>query len=138
MDSAAEMLPDHGRPSSATAGRAVAAWAALILVLSVIHIPSGLPKEFAFLSFDTLAHASFYAVLGALLFWALPQGNRITKLIIAAAAALIFGFIIELIQRLLPWRSFEWKDALSDLTGGAAGAVFALLFPRLHLFKLTK
>lgn len=128
-------LPATGTPASR---KALVAWAAIIFVLSVVPVPRGVPHEIVFMPSDKIAHVCFYAVLGALVIWNLPFEGRLLKWAAAAAAALAFGFMIELLQHFIPWRSFEWKDALADLVGGSAGAVFALLSPRLQLFKLTR
>jgi VanZ family protein len=117
---------------------ALAAWASLIFVLSVIPVPEFAPGKFIFFSFDTFAHAAFYVPLGALILWAFPRGQRGAIWARAALGALAFGFMIELIQAFIPWRSFEWTDAIADLTGGVTGATFALFFPRIYLLSLLK
>ena len=118
--------------------KALAAWAIMILVLSMIPAPTYVPDKFIFLSFDTFAHAVFYMPLGALILWSFPRGPRITIWARAVAGTLAFGFMIELIQAFVPSRFFGWTDALADLTGGVIGATFALIFPRFYLFSFLQ
>jgi len=109
------------------------AWAAMILVLSVLPVSPG-----PFSLSDKIIHVGIYVPLGALFFWARPRDSRLEGWAVAALAALGFGFLIEIIQALLPWRSFEWTDAVADLAGGALGAALALCFPRLPLISIFK
>jgi len=109
-------------------------WAAIIFFLSVIPIPEPLFKEIKFS--DLGYHAAFYFPLAAFLVWAYPERSALWRGLAAAAVALAFGFMIELIQALLPWRQFSLVDASANLVGGALGGSFALLFPRFHLLRL--
>jgi VanZ family protein len=129
----ASPVPDEeiNQRAPARASQALYAWAAMIFVLSVVPIPQMVPGKFMFFSFDTVAHAAFYVPLGALFLWAYPGGGRLAGWARAAAFAFVFGLIIELIQAVLPWRAIELGDMIADLLGGAAGAAFALAFPRL-------
>jgi VanZ family protein len=104
-------------------------WAVVILILSVI--PVGVPGPELFVPSDILAHAVFYAPLAAFFAWAFPAGPRPWVWARAALAAALFGGTLEFVQALLPYRDCSGFDALADLVGAAAGAAFALVFPRL-------
>lgn len=109
-------------------------WALTIFVLSVMPAPPPGPITVS----DTLVHATFYAPLGALLFWTLPRESNLKKWAMSALGAFAFGFFIELVQEFLPTRTFEWTDAAANLAGGAVGSAFALRFPRLYLLSIFK
>ena len=69
-------------------------------------------------------HFVGYAVLAALL---VPTTRR-RRLgpLLAAAAAVAFGFGIELVQAPIPWRSFAWGDAAVNAVGAVIGAAAAV------------
>ena len=118
--------------------RGLIVWAVMILILSVVKISAPMPPAVAFFSPDTVAHTLFYLPLGALCLWTFPHSAKWRGWVRAVALAFGYGFTIELIQAALPWRDFEWSDALANLIGSAAGAGLALLFPRLYLFSFRK
>jgi len=65
-------------------------------------------------------HLVGYAVLTALASRAI--GRRRRGLLLAAGAAVAFGFGIELVQAPIPWRSFAWVDAAVNAVGAGIGA----------------
>lgn len=75
---------------------------------------------------DKIAHALFYLPLGAAVAAALSVRGRkpAAALALGGLTAASYGLGLELLQALLPWRSFEWLDAAMDLAGGLAGAGF--------------
>ncbi|WP_206731775.1 hypothetical protein [Halorubrum amylolyticum] len=64
-------------------------------------------------------HLVGYAVLALLASRAIGRGRR--GLLLAAGAAVAFGFGIELLQAPIPWRSFGWDDAAVNAVGAAVG-----------------
>ncbi|WP_241154876.1 VanZ family protein [Halorubrum sp. CSM-61] len=66
-------------------------------------------------------HLVGYAVLTILASRAIGRGRR--GLLIAAGAAVAFGFGIELVQAPIPWRSFAWRDAAVNAIGAGLGLV---------------
>lgn len=70
-------------------------------------------------------HLVGYAVLAALLVPA--TGGRRFGPLLAAAAAVSFGFGIELVQAPIPWRSFAWRDAAVNAGGAVIGAAIAVV-----------
>ena len=109
-------------------------WAVLIFILSVIPTKSLGPQPVS----DKVAHAACYLPLGALAFWAFPRGPRWANWIIAALAASLFGLGLEIIQWFLPWRSFDWFDALANLVGSGVGSTLALLVPSIPSISLLQ
>lgn len=66
-------------------------------------------------------HLVGYAVLAVLASRATGRGRR--GLLLAAGAAVAFGFGIELVQAPIPWRSFAWSDAAVNAMGAVVGLV---------------
>ncbi|WP_394348591.1 hypothetical protein [Halorubrum salsamenti] len=66
-------------------------------------------------------HLVGYAILTVLASRAIGRGRR--GLLLAAGAAVAFGFGIELVQAPIPWRSFAWRDAAVNAAGAAIGLV---------------
>ncbi len=86
----------------------VAIIATLFLTLSV---PTGIIQ--ASLISDKTAHALVFFVLAFLYSHTAGKGYGVKE----ASLLIIFGLLIELIQYLLPWRSFSLLDWLADIAG---------------------
>lgn len=71
---------------------------------------------------DKVFHGGYFALLGGLAVLAPRQLRSMTG---AALAMVGLGVAIELIQALLPWRSFEWLDIVADSVGVLIGYVIA-------------
>lgn len=128
--------PDHPR-FRITPIHALLAWTLVLLVIS--SLPVKPPPEIRFFFSDKLAHAVFYAPLGAFFLWSFPHGrSRFFVFARAALAAGAYGFLIELIQAVLPWRHFEFADALANLVGASIGAAIALWLPNVRIMMTTK
>jgi VanZ family protein len=93
----------------------------LVLVTALIPVPTlrELPSHT-----DKLVHLLCYFVLGLLA--VLSQRGSGARLAAATAMA-AFGIVVELLQGLLPWRSFEWMDIVANVAGVAIGSVTGLL-----------
>lgn len=66
---------------------------------------------------DKILHAAGYAALA--FFWRRAlQGPTVGLLLIAVVG---FGALVECLQGLTPWRSFEWADMLANGTGATIG-----------------
>jgi VanZ family protein len=103
-----------------------AMWALLIFGLS--SIPGAAFPPSKLLSQDKLLHVAVYAVLGALLFLALNRkwSHKTSVLVlIAGAAATLYGFTDEFHQMFVPGRAADLRDVLADGIGGFVGALVA-------------
>jgi len=103
---------------------AAAAWGALIVAGSSVPA-SDFPAPLPFAQADKLIHAGEYAVLAALLAWALGSSRRtpLRSFALALAAAALFGASDELHQRLVPGRDSSLADLAADVAGAALGAL---------------
>jgi VanZ family protein len=104
------------------------AWALLIFGLS--SIPGAAFPASKLFSYDKLAHAGVYGVLGAFFYLALPR-RRGTKpsmlLLVSTAMATFYGCTDEFHQLFVPGRSADWRDIVADAFGGLLGASAAAL-----------
>lgn len=80
--------------------------------------PDDIPGAFGFS--DWLMHGLGYAVLG---FLAVASGLRWPVAFVSVTA---FGVVLEVVQGVLGYRSFEVTDMLADAAGAAVGAAVAL------------
>lgn len=103
------------------------AWVALTFVVShqpVVVIPFGAP--------DYVAHALNYAVLGALLIWAMSGGSQaaMTPPLMASAVvvATVLGIADEFHQSFVPGRDATVQDVMADAVGAAAAACVVAVF----------
>ena len=95
----------------------MAAYGLLVLVVSVIPIDVKVPVS----HLDKVVHLCEYLLLA----WLLVQAIRATQLSgreylwMAWIYATSYGWLIEVIQALLPWRSADLADAVSNELGAA-------------------
>jgi VanZ family protein len=101
-------------------------WAALLLYLTLAPADKLPPQpQWELLSFDTFAHAAFFAVQAALAWFSLRRQRRWPWLARHAGWVVLlgctaFGALIEALQMALPFnRHGEWSDLLSDSIGTA-------------------
>lgn len=110
------------RTSRTLAWLATAAWAALIFYMSSRPgntLPGG---------FSVQAHFIEYAILAALLVWALAGGRSwVVALLLAVVLASLYGITDEFHQRFVPMRVPDVADWLTDTLGAFAGAAITSL-----------
>lgn len=101
-------------------------WAALLLYLTLAPADKLPPQpHWELLSFDTFAHAAFFAVQAALAWFSLRRQRRWPALARHAGWVVLlgctaFGALIEGLQMALPFnRHGEWSDLTSDSLGTA-------------------
>ncbi len=105
-----------------------------VAFLSLVKIgnPIDLVKEVTYQ--DKLVHITMYFVLTLSWLFALRAVRRdtiVVPLTILAAAA--FGLLMECLQELSGWRSFEWFDAVANTFGACCAAlIYLLLTLKLH------
>ncbi|SNR30552.1 VanZ family protein [Halorubrum vacuolatum] len=127
-DSAAETRSEAGTSEdAATRGngriRPIVGFALLVLIASIVPIPGsagggpGLPFG---VGLTDPFHLLGYAVLAWLLVGV--TGVNLSGLAIAVLLATGYGFGIELVQGIIPWRTFAWSDVLLNAMGAAMGA----------------
>lgn len=103
-------------------------WGPVLLVMGLIFGASAVSEPGpppAGLS-DKSAHIIAYGVLGATLIRALATGHApgmtARRVLIATAAAAVYGVTDELHQVFVPGRTPDALDLVADLVGGAAGS----------------
>ncbi|MFQ5746034.1 MAG: VanZ family protein [Gemmatimonadota bacterium] len=105
----------------------VVAWAALILLLTTMRVPS---PDVGRLPVDKAGHLLLYAGLGALLERARRRSDAAPahRRGAVTGVGIAFAALDELHQRWLPWRSASAADWLVDVLGLALGVVAAARF----------
>ncbi len=102
----------------------VVLWMGVIFTLS--HQPTlPYPKDVDAVVISTLGHLSVYAVLGALVWWALGgigvDGWR--RAVLAIAVAALYGVTDEWHQSFVPGRTPDPRDLLADTTGATVAVL---------------
>jgi len=93
-------------------------WLAMVLILSVYPVQTEVPAAHA----DKLLHAIIYAIT-TLLFYSTLKG-RPYALLLSVLLAAGYGFLMEVIQGFTPHRGFSIYDALANLAGASAAALY--------------
>ncbi len=105
-------------------------WAAVIMVVSVI--PGADLPSLSIWEPDKVMHVFVYAVLTFLVFkWLKSFSTPVSlnkKAFIAVTVCILYGFIIELIQLILPTRSFDLLDELANTIGCLLSLTGILVF----------
>lgn len=112
---------------STTVRRAVlTAWAlsiGLVGALSVLQVAGPAGPHWS----DKLSHALAYLCLGAGAAFGLDSGRRTA----GALATIAYGWALEGVQGLLPWRTAELLDGLVNTAGVLVGAGIGVVLVRL-------
>ena len=115
------MIPRRWRPP--------AAWAAIILLLTSVPVPSTPVDDLP--GIDKLVHAVLYGVLAFLALRASWERTRGWRLVAATLlGVLCFAALDEWHQAFVPGRSADPLDLLADAVGALAGAAAALVLSR--------
>ncbi len=89
-------------------------WLLVILFFSVI--PTGEMQTQA--ESDKIVHFIMYGITSVLLFKFIRIELSITKtLIVSVSLASFYGFAMELLQSVLPWRTFSLLDEVANIGG---------------------
>lgn len=107
------------------------AWASCILALTSWPSPPDVVP--AVPGSDKVAHFTVYAILGHLVARALRSPVSLRTRLNAITAMVIFGFIDELHQVLIPGRSASVWDWTADAVGASTGLLLGL-----HLLSLAR
>lgn len=80
---------------------------------------------------DKVVHFSFYTIFTGIWLWSVTvKVHRVSKIKVfwVLSGAIIFGFVIELLQKYTTaTRSFEWLDVLANTLGAITGTIIFLL-----------
>lgn len=114
-----------------------ALWAVLVLAVSVVPAEwlLGAAPRGAWSVLSSAAHAIEFCVLTVLLFWRSsvqpkPARKLGSGVLCCAGAAFALAVVVEAVQWLLPYRSFEARDLAADAAGIAAALAFSCLIFR--------
>jgi VanZ family protein len=119
------------------------AWVLTIIIVSSIpNIPTlkihTAKKE---IRLDYLMHICEYGVLTFMAFLSFAGKEfkiRFRKVLLIAAGLVIFAVLDELHQKLIPGRSYNIKDMLSNITGIVVVTVFAVVLFRIINSNINK
>jgi VanZ family protein len=111
----------------------VVGWMALIFTLSSVSGLRVSDDASVDRPFRVLGHLTTYAVLAALLLYALagPRSPRWQHLLVAYAVCLVYGISDEIHQAFVPDRTGRIDDLMVDALGAAIGLVSGYLALRL-------
>lgn len=105
-------------------------WAAVIMVVSVI--PGADLPSLSIWEPDKVMHVFVYAVMTFLTFQWFKSFSSLNSLnkkaFISVTVCILYGFIIELIQLILPTRSFDLLDELANSIGCLLSLTGILVF----------
>ncbi len=108
-------------------------WIAAATVFAVL-LGSLVPGGVRLVPFDLPDQKHFFAYALMALLLVLARGHRLKRAAAIAAALSAMGLAIELLQSVIPGRSFYWEDvganALGALVGAAAGWMLRYFFRR--------
>jgi len=113
--------------------------AALVLGASVVPVPAigvaqSEPAGASTHSLTLVFHLIGYAALASSLARArLVEQRHVLAAAVTVGVTVSFGFGIELLQTLVPWRRFDWIDSVANVTGACVGViVHAVIRARIH------
>ncbi len=114
----------------------------LLLVTLLLVLPGqAFPQEtwLSNIQFDKIVHIGLFAVLTWLfcrgLYQTFPQARLKSNFIYIAPAAVVYGLVMEFVQKYyVPFRSFDVYDVVADGIGAFAGYFFSvwLYFKKSH------
>lgn len=100
-------------------------WLLLILFLSVIPA-EGLQTDSPL---DKIVHFVIYGITAILFFRDLKLKLSLTRAIaVSIILTSFYGFAMELLQLLLPWRQFSFSDGVANISGALFfGIIYAVI-----------
>lgn len=112
-------------------------WAIVIFIVTMISGVKG--SNIKINSFDKITHLTVFMILSLLMVVGLTKQKTFKKLQLYAEKSTIiisftYGFLIEFIQYLLPYRTFSWLDVLANTCGVFMGMG---LFYIIYKFRVT-
>ena len=83
---------------------------------------------------DYCFHFFSFGILAALLYLAFSYSSRLPyPCLVIGSIAISYGLFIELLQYILPWRSFSMYDLLADFLGIAASCILCRIWANRRL-----
>ena len=107
-------------------------WASIVLLLTLVSGVKNSNMEFSWI--DKGIHVALFSILCFLIVIGFTKQNTFSYLRFNAEKASIFicisyGLLIEIIQFLLPYRTFSWLDVLANSFGAFGGiGLFYLIY----------
>ncbi|MGE4520364.1 MAG: VanZ family protein [Desulfobacteraceae bacterium] len=99
-----------------------------LFVLTILSVVPGGSASEPVPGTDKILHFTFYLVLAVLFFHSELLIKFKKELLIILISSTMFGFFIECIQALIPWRSFEMKDMAANFSGALSGVFIGRFF----------
>ena len=97
-------------------------WLFLVLLVSIIPtrgLQTGYPT-------DKVIHFVIYGITAVMFLRILRLKTSLTKSVfLSIILASLFGFVIELIQSVIPWRECSFSDVMANVSGAV---LFSLLY----------
>lgn len=101
-----------------------ACWVFLVGLVSLISNTGGISLQHGT---DKIFHCLFYTPFALFAFYHPRRGTK--SLMLVSLFGINFGLLMEILQRRVHGRSFEWLDFVADMTGVVLGlAVFGIWF----------
>lgn len=96
-------------------------WLGFIFWIMLVSVLSLLPSNYIShgKGLDKIAHLLFYLPLILITLYHPKRGIMVVGLV--ALFGVNFGFLLELIQRRIPGRSFDWMDFIMEIIGLGIG-----------------
>ncbi|MEJ2003694.1 MAG: VanZ family protein [Cyclobacteriaceae bacterium] len=111
-------------------------WALLILILTLT--PGEYVPSYSLFSYDKLGHAGIFCIQAVLLiytFWYVNGRETSFSIAVGMIIAIIYGFVIEGIQGIIPGRSMDMYDAIANITGSFLAPVVFYLMNKVFRIK---
>lgn len=100
-------------------------WFFLIVYLLIFYKSVDVDVKYPIIYFDKIIHFLLFFIQSFLItktYFSVKFSFNFFKMILILL--LIFCFLIEIIQIIMPYRTFEYSDLLSNILGSALGSVF--------------
>lgn len=100
-------------------------WLCLTSIFVLATIPLNIPKIDVSYS-DKINHVVAFIIL-----WILFTHAYLLKIWLAFIVLLGYGFLLECIQRFIPYRDFSWLDLIADAVGLSIGFIMSFFLTQL-------
>lgn len=87
-------------------------WLLVVAVLSLIPVPKGVDMVS-----DKTIHFFFYIITSMIVYLSISNGSFIRSLSITVISVLFYGIFLEILQSLVPYRTFSIDDIIANTLG---------------------